>query len=140
MIDDVEEYDEVREAEAIRQDHEMQIDTVRRIESMVDLSKELITPSKIKASPYHELIGKDLKISNLTREDVATVQLWIGLINQLVNAGLVESARVMHSELVAYLAAHSSINGFERRALITSINKIFKSSDDAPAKRRWGFK
>lgn len=92
-----------------------------RIEDMIGLNMALITPSRLSDSDYHALVSRDLKISNLKEEDVSLLRLWVSTINHLVSDGLDDTARVLHAEMLAFLASKSSVNGFERKALITTL-------------------
>jgi len=108
-----------------------------RIEDLVAFNSELIRPTHLKKSRYHELLSKDLKVSNLGEEDVKTVGLAVSLIDHAVYMGFERFAVILHCELIGFLASMNSIDGFERKALISQIAEVRKSFNlrDEPKKK-----
>ena len=102
-----------------------------RVDNMFELNKELIQPGRLKGSEYHQLLVRDLKISNLEPGDVETIRLWVSLIDHLLYIEIRDAAIIMHAELVAFLASKSSVDGFERKALITTVNRMFRDQGDS---------
>lgn len=97
-----------------------------RIEDAISWNTALITPTKFKNSPFHNLVTKEFKISNMREEDVKLIQLWQSLANMLLTLGMVKPAALVHAELTGFLAVRSSVDGFERKMLVTNLSKLEK--------------
>ena len=125
-----------------RYEKELAEETRARIEDMVGFNLRLIEPSRLmdektqKTSAYHALLSKDLKISNITVEDVKILRLWFALIDHLRFMCLDETVEVYHAELEAFLALKCSVNGFEREALISTLSKVFKETKTSEVGKR----
>lgn len=128
-----------------RYDKDISEETKARIEDLVAFNSDLIRPQRVnwdtkngsQASPFHELISKDFKISKITEGDVAIIRLYQSTIDHYVFIGLKGMATVLHAELIGFLAAKSSVNGFEREALISTLTKIYKDTkQSSPQPRR----
>jgi len=104
-----------------REDERLVEQAQSRIEDLIGLNMALISPTRLKDSEYHALVSRDFKITNLNEADIPLVRLWVSLINHVVADGLDDMARVLHAELLAFFASKSSLRGFERRALITTL-------------------
>jgi len=109
-------------------DRQLAEETRARVEDMVSFNTELIHPTRLKNSEFHKLVGKDFKISKLTDEDVKIILRFQSTINHFLFIGLKDFATVLHAELIGYLAAKSSVGGFEREALITTLSKFYRET------------
>ena len=107
-----------------------------RLETLIDLNKELIQPTRMLNSEYHQALTRDLKISNIGANEFEFIRAWLSLIDHLLFIGLEDAAKVMHAELLGFLAAKSSVDGFEREALISTIARILKGSEQQPQQRK----
>jgi hypothetical protein len=110
-----------------------------RAEDMVQFNSDLIRPSRLKDSQYHNLLTKDLKISNLSEDDVRVVNMGISLVDHSLFLGFDEFASVIHAELIGFLATKNSVHGFERLQLNTSISQVEKRYSDSSEKKK-GFR
>ena len=102
-------------------------ETRNRIEDLIGWNTALITPTRFKSSPFHNLVTKEFKISNIKEEDVKLIQLWQSLSNMLITLGMLQPAALVHAELTGFLAVRSSIDGFERQMLVTQLSKFEKN-------------
>lgn len=113
-------------------------ETRGRIEDLIGWNTALITPTHFKSSPFHNLVTKEFKISNIKEEDVRLIQLWQSLANMLITLGMVQPAALVHAELTGFLAVRSSIDGFERQMLVTQLSKLEKSITSQMTERQGG--
>lgn len=127
---------EADDARTTQFDLQLAEETKQRIEDLVAFNSELINPSRLKDSEFHKIIGKDFKISNLKQEDIPLVRLWQSLIDHLLFMGLRDTAKVFHAELIGFLAAKSSVEGFERQMLISTLTKMYKETKNIEPKKR----
>jgi len=113
-----------------------------RIEDLVAFNSDIIRPTRLEGSDYHKLLTKDLKVSNLADDqDRAVVCMAVSLIDHALFMGFESFAVILHAELIAYLSSKNSIQGFERKALITQIadiSKAYKMKDEAKKGFRLG--
>lgn len=130
------------DAQMDRYEKDLAEETRARIEDMVAFNLRLISPTRIqdsntdKIGKYHQLLTQDLKISNITVEDVKILRLWFSLIDHLKFMGLDEIVEVYHAELEAFLALKCSVSGFERMALISTLSKVFKETKNSESQRK----
>lgn len=110
-----------------------------RAEDLVQFNSDIIRPTRLENSRYHKLLTKDLKISNLTEQDVLVVNRGLSLIDHALYLGFDEFASVIHSELTGFLASKNSIDGFERRQLNTNISLVDKRYSEGDNKKK-GFR
>lgn len=109
-----------------------------RIESMFELNQRLIQPTQLisgdgrKISNFHAGLTRDLKLSNIPPKDAAAMtqalMMAYSLFGHTVWMGLPNFPMVVHAELEARLALLSSIDGFERKALISALLQISRHS------------
>lgn len=133
---------EAEESEISRGDRELTEEAKARIEDMVGLNMALITPTRVvmdgdsSATKYHKLVNKDFKISNITKDDVRIVRAYQSVINHIMFLDIPTAAAVFHSELEGFLASQSSVDGFERKSLITAISNVVKTTKKSDEGRR----
>lgn len=118
--------DEYAELDAERREDEIAEQSRQRVEDMVGLNKEIITPTRLEHSKYHILLSKDLKLSNINENDVRLGSAYFSAINHLLFLKVTTSAKVLHAEMMEYLALKSSVGGFERKSLISTISSVLR--------------
>jgi hypothetical protein len=99
-------------------------DQKRALETGLDYLRYLTDPDRIAESQFHAHLPKDLSISQLTeKKQVDYVLETVTCVNGALALGAIETAKEYSSELVAFLSAMKSWEGFERRQENTQIIK-----------------
>lgn len=113
-----------------RWDNDLTQETRAKIEDLAAFNSDLINPTKMEThgriTPYHALLTKESKVSNITVEDRELLHKWRALLDHALFLKLPETTQVIHAEMQDFLATSSSVDGFERKSLISSISNIFK--------------
>jgi hypothetical protein len=119
----------------IADDHynqELTQDSRSKMEDMFQLNQYLVDIPKIKrgeeVSRYLSLVTKESKTSNLSEEDRHLVHKWRTMLNYAVYFDLPEFTETTLTELIDFLATSSSVGGFERLSLISTISQIKKAT------------
>lgn len=120
-------------------DQQLQEASKQAIEDRIGLDKSLIQPTRIEftdskgkviASIFHQMLTQDSKISNIKAEDKPIFRMWRSLINHALYLRAYDFALVLHAEYEHELAINSSVGGFERKALITTISNMIKGKGE----------
>lgn len=110
-----------------------------RIESDTAFKLEIVNPTKLKqgkaASPYHDVLTKDLKISFTNREDSEIGMQYLRIINSCIFLGgdtrdLDESALIYHAELEGFLGLKGSESGQFLEELNTIRQQLSRTTAD----------
>lgn len=120
-------------------DQQLQEASKQAIEDRIGLDKSLIQPTRMEftntdgktiTSVYHQMLTQDSKISNIKAEDKPVFRMWRSLINHALYLRAYDFALVLHAEYEHELAINSSVGGFERKALITTISNMIKGKGE----------
>ncbi len=134
------EAEEVPESEEYDTAERLREEARARIENLVGLNLAIIEPTKLterdEPTRFHTYLSKDFKLSRISEEDVRLIRLWVALINHLTVMRLPKVAALFHAELIAFLAAKSSVNGFERKMLVSAITRFEKAIGETEREKK----
>lgn len=109
----------------------------QRTEDLVQFNSQLIKPTRLSrkegrtsvASKYHSILTQDLKISKFALKELVILSFYDAILDQCVDMELDDLFECFHADMEFRLASYSSVEGFERLALITQIANLQKSSN-----------
>ena len=89
-------------------------------ESNIAFNTFMITPDKIKDSSIHQLLAKELGLTNVSRSEAELIVTGFSLLEDFNVLGLREPTLNLHAEIIALCLAYGSVDGFARRELSTT--------------------
>lgn len=134
--------EQVPVGDAERRDMELAAQKKMEDKEWVQFNTTLITPTKLMrgddVSEPHQVLTKDLTITNISEHDVGIGCLYLSLVNHLIFLKMYRAAETIHAEFEGWLSLKCSVDGFGRESLIKTI--IARGQVANKDQKRSGFK
>jgi hypothetical protein len=124
-----------------RLDKDIHADNREIIDNAAQLNAQIMHTDKMrtkanKISVYHAVITKEFKTSFINAKDIPLYQLWQELLDTEIFLDLEDVALQTHAELLGSLGLSSSVDGKERKAEISVISNVNKTTGSFESQHR----